>query len=241
MAFDIQAVFSRGGEELVNLLDYCVRSVQVDPVFVFLVGEYRMHPTTPKAVALYDVFCAPQAPARLSAPGDLLPPQSLRIEIAVRPLRLNLDHVRSLESGAPPLILPPHFLFDAVAQQIQETSAAFRHIKRRYKPQRTPLENLPGGRMNAGQRHFVEQVWEPSLRPLLVAAGFRRVSSPSPDAAHTPSRDRVLHAMPMAPACGLARTRTPHHVPIGAWRSRAPAGNGRNLRGPIGRSPALVA
>jgi hypothetical protein len=39
------------------------------------------------------------------------------------------------------------------------------------------MENLPGGRLSAGQRAFVETVWRPRVRPQLVAAGFWRAAN----------------------------------------------------------------
>lgn len=179
MPINLDEFFSGGGKELIDLLDYGVRAVQADLLFIFLVQEYRQHPTTPKAVALYDIFCAPHSPVRLSA-AERLPPIHLQIEVALRPLRSNLALVaaaRASAAVAPPLILPPKFLFDAIDLHLREKSLALRGVLRRYRPQRTPLANLPGGKMNAGQRHFVEKVWEPKLRPLPVGAGFRRMGS----------------------------------------------------------------
>ena len=179
MPIDLDEIFSRGGKELIDLLDYGVRAVQSDLLFIFLVQEYRQHPTTPKAVAIYDVFCAPAAPARLST-MEILPPINLQIEAALRPLRLNLAQVNAAHASAavaPPWILPPKFLFDTIDRHLRQKSPALRVIQRRYRPERTPLANLPGGKMNAGQRHFVEKIWEPKLRPWLVAAGFRRMGS----------------------------------------------------------------
>ena len=92
-----------------------------------------------------------------------------------------LDHavraVRAAATVAPPLILPPKFLFDTIDLKLRRESSRLRAVSRRYRPNRSPLENLPGGRMNAGQKYFVEKVWEPNLRPRLVSAGFRRVGS----------------------------------------------------------------
>jgi len=176
---NLDEFFSRGGKELIDLLDYGVRAVQIDLLFIFLVHEYRQHPTTPKAVALYDIFCAPPAPARLST-TEMLPPVHLQIEVALRPLRSNLALVVAARAGAavaPPLILTPKFLFDAIDLHLREKSLALRDVRRRYRPGRTPLANLHGGKMNAGQRHFVEKVWEPKLRPWLIGAGFRRMGS----------------------------------------------------------------
>ena len=179
MAIDIDSIFARGGKKLIDLLDYGVRSVQPDLLFVFLVQEYRQHPTTPKAVALYDNFCAPHAAARVSA-VEMLPPLNLHLQIAMRPLILNLGQVqdaRAKATMAPPLLLPPKFFFDAIDLHLRQKSAGLRAIKRHYRIRLSPVKNLPGGRMNAGQRHFVDRVWEPILRPQLVAAGFRRMTA----------------------------------------------------------------
>jgi hypothetical protein len=176
---DIDEIFSRGGRELIDLLDHAVRAVQPDVLFIFLIREYRQAPTTPEAVALYEIFCAPPALARVSATG-LLPPASHHLEVALRPLRLNLAQRQAAQASAtvaPPLILPPKFLFDAIDHYLRKNSPGLRQLKRRYQLQRTPIANLPGGKMKAGQRHFVEKIWEPNLRPRLVAAGFRRVGS----------------------------------------------------------------
>ena len=66
MAVDLRAIFASGGRPLIDSLEFCVRSVRMDPVFAFLEVEFRLQPTSPGAIALYDVFCAPEAPARLS-------------------------------------------------------------------------------------------------------------------------------------------------------------------------------
>ena len=179
MAVDIDKILSVGGEPLVDLLNYAVRAVQTDLLFTFLVGEYRQAPTSQKAVALYETFCAPQALARVSATG-LLPPVNPQLEVALRPLRANVAEMHAAIGegrGVPILILPPKFIFDAVAVHLRENSVGLRRIKRNYRMKRTPTENLPGGRMNEGQRFFVDKVWVPNLRPRLIAVGFRRVSS----------------------------------------------------------------
>src|SRR5829696_3291893 len=86
MAIDLDHIFTHGGKALIDLLNYCVRSVQMDPVFAFLVEEYRLSPSQAKAVALYDMFAAPGAPARISA-EDLLPPRELALQIIIENLR----------------------------------------------------------------------------------------------------------------------------------------------------------
>lgn len=179
MPIDIDTIFTRGDRKLISLLDYAVRSVQPDLLFLFLVQEYRQHPTTPKAVALYDVFAAPQAAARVSA-TELLPPLNFQLEVAIRPLKLNLaqiEEARAKATAAPPLFLPAKYLFDALDLHLRKKSPSLRAIKRNYRIRRSPVQNLPGGRMNASQRHFVDKVWEPILRPRLIAAGFRRLTA----------------------------------------------------------------
>ncbi len=179
MPIDLDDYFSRGGQELIDLLDHGVRAVQIDLLFIFLVQEYRQFPTTPRAVALYEIFCARPAPARLSA-APVLPPINLQIEAALRPLQLNLAQSQAAPSGpgaAPILLLPPRFLFDGIDHYLRKNSRGLHQVKRRYQPGRTPVANLPGGRMTPGQRHFVDKVWQPKLRPWLVAAGFRRMAS----------------------------------------------------------------
>jgi len=176
---DLDAVFTRGGEELIALLDYSVRAVHCDVLFEFLVREYQQQPTGLKAVALYDGFCAPPAPARLSVP-DVLPPQATQLEGALRPFQANVRQAEAARSNGtlvPPPLLPPGYLFDSVAAQVRQRSVAWEAVSRLYNPALSPIKNLPEGRMNAGQRHFVEKVWEPKLRPYLVSAGFRRVMS----------------------------------------------------------------
>ena len=49
MRTDINEVFSKGGKPLIEFLDYCVRSIQMDLVFMFLVREYHNGPTAAKA------------------------------------------------------------------------------------------------------------------------------------------------------------------------------------------------
>lgn len=172
MALDLNKVFDRGGKPLIDLLDYCVRSTQMDPLFVFLVRHYRTFPSVPRAVALYEIFCVPGAPARLSVP-EALPPLDLRIQAALQPWQASVrPSPPSTTSGAAPRLLPPKYLFDSIAERVMESSIALRRIRRNYRLRRTPFQNLSGGRMSPGQRRFVDHVWEPKLRPRLVAAGF---------------------------------------------------------------------
>src|SRR4051812_20378528 len=160
MAIDVQETFERGGKELLQLLDYCVRSIQMDPLFLFLVRDFRLAPTLPKAVALYEIFCAPKSLGRISV-EESLPPRDFRLQEALRPLRLNWTRVEATrlfdEENRVPAILPPRQLFDFVVSEVEKQSPAMRRIERRYKPTQSSIENLTGGKMSEAQRHFVDK------------------------------------------------------------------------------------
>lgn len=159
-------------------MDYAVRSMQMDLLFIALVRDYRNHPTVPKAVALYELFCTTQALARVSL-AETLPPRNLRLQAAIRPLQSaqNSATGTNIPATSLPMTLPPKYLFDSVACRLEQLSPSLRNIRRRYRPRRSPQANLPGGKMTATQRHFVDKVWEPIIRPRLVAAGFWRVAT----------------------------------------------------------------
>ena len=82
----IQQILSAGGEVSIALMQYCVRSVTMEPLFVFLSREYRLRPAHAGALALYDVFCAPDAPARIGA-ANLLPPHNMTLAFSVNAIR----------------------------------------------------------------------------------------------------------------------------------------------------------
>lgn len=164
----------RRGKGMLDFLDYCVRSMQMEPLFVYLVHEYRANPTVPKAIALFHTFCAPGALAKVS-----VKPDDEQIQSAMGPIRVSWTRMQAAlvfgpGHGAPPL-LPPASLFDRVVDEIMG-AGIFARLKRRYKVDRSPVENLPGGRMNRVQQHFVERIWEPIIRPHLVAAGFWHIA-----------------------------------------------------------------
>jgi hypothetical protein len=69
-------------------------------------------------------------------------------------------------------------IFDPLDSHVRENRrGAMARIKRRYNLKRTPTENLPDGKMSAGARNFVDNVWHPRIRPFLVMAGFRRIAN----------------------------------------------------------------
>jgi len=165
VAIDLERTFQRGGKDLIQLLDYSVRSIRTDALFLFLAQEYRMLPTAAKALALYDGFCAQSAPARITV-KTAVPPFAVQLERTIAGLRMNR-----------PTFISPKYLFDDVVSKVLATSIDVRRIRRTYRRTRTPIENLKDGKMNQAQRYFVERVWQPRLRPQLVAAGFWRVAT----------------------------------------------------------------
>lgn len=181
MAVDIRDTFRRGGKETIDLLEYCAISVQMDPVFLFLVTEYQTRPTADRALALFDMFCAPGAPGRIKA-DQVLPPQDYRIGKAIDEIRANIRQVEEYNAQAPEfpksVNIPPKYLFDFILGHLQgQADGTLEKISRSYDPELRPVDNLPGGRMTSGQRMFVDRTWQPIIRPRLVAAGFRRIAN----------------------------------------------------------------
>jgi hypothetical protein len=177
---DLAEILVKGGERRIALLRYCVMSATMEPLFVFLTQEYRLRPTHIAALALYDVFCAPGAPARIRA-LNLLPPTNLSLVMATEVIRKQwayLQRPEQEEEGPMASMTTPHRnLFDFVADSLQkDPDGHFVQLGSRFDPRLSPQQNLPGGKLSAAQRHFVENVWRPIARPRLVAAGFWRVA-----------------------------------------------------------------
>ena len=180
---NLDDTLARGGAERLEFLRYCVLSISMEPLFVFLAGEYRLRATHAGALALYDVFCAGDAPARLPA-YELLPPRELALaaEIArVRDRWLAAQAPRAPdeeEESRSVAAWPSRALFDALVNGVRaDTHKRLAAITASYDPQLTPHENLPGGTLSASQRQFVDRVWTPIVRPRLSAAGFWQVST----------------------------------------------------------------
>jgi len=178
---NVTEILAQGGEGRIALLRYCVMSITSEPVFLFLVREYRLRPTQQSALALYDVFCAPGAPARVRSP-TALPPRDLHLSAAtdsIRKQRAALQQREQPEDDVPVSTTIPHRdLFDRVASTLQQDpDGPLARVARDYDPRRMPQQNLPGGRMNAAQKQFVEKLWRPIARPTLVAAGFWQIAT----------------------------------------------------------------
>lgn len=139
--------------------------MQVDPLFVFLVQEYRANPTVPKAVALFHTFCAPGALAKLSVGTENQQIQKAMRSIIVSWTRMQAALIFGPGNAVPPAC-PPASLFDTLAQDILRAGILAR-LKRHYRA---------GAKMNRLQQHFVEKIWRPIIRPHLVAAGFWQIA-----------------------------------------------------------------
>lgn len=184
MAIDAYDVFRRGGRNLIDFLEYCVISIQMEPIFAFLVHEYRSHPTIERALALYNVFCDPRGLARLKV-YHALPPRNLRLVQAIEPLQRQWeqDHASVQEENEEDVSMsrilnPGKHLFDFLVDQIETGSDNLvLTAASQFDPQLTPAQNLPGGKMTPSQIMFVEKVWQTRVRPQLVAAGFRRIGN----------------------------------------------------------------
>jgi hypothetical protein len=180
MAIDVEAEFRRGGKTMLDFLAYCVTAYHMEPIFAFLVGEYRTRPTTGRALALFDAFCARSAPARMRLVAEILPPRNVRFDREMRHRRQ--PSLASFDTAMPPAApyqppIPPPYLFDfIIADMAGRADNPVVSPGRRFDPALTPAQNLPGGRMTAGQRAFVENVWRPRVKPMLVNEGFWRIA-----------------------------------------------------------------
>ena len=195
MAIDFDETMNRGGNELIQFLHYCVYSVQLAPIFVLLAREYRMRPTVGGALTLYSNFCAIGAPARIKA-DPVLAPRNLQLDQMVLQMTAQqrvFDDAQQQQQEAtnseaeadtnaprrrgPPPPSPVIFLFDDVVAHLRgDLEGPLHTAARAFDPACRPIQNLPGGRLNTGQRAFVENVWRPRVRPQLVAAGFWRAA-----------------------------------------------------------------
>ncbi len=179
-AFDLEKTLREGGERRIALLRYCVMSFNMELVLIFLAREYRLRPTHAAALALYDVFCAPQAPARIRS-LELLPPRDLRLASAIEPLRRQWTQ---LQLPQPPeeqdvigITVPHRHLFDAMVDALlSEPAGRLAQIGTEFDPALTPHQNLPGGQLNQAQKHFLDNVWRPVVKPRLVSAGFWQIA-----------------------------------------------------------------
>ena len=199
MPIQLEKLFAGGGRPLIDLLSHCVRSINTDALFLYLVGEYKFRPEAAAAVALHDVFCSPHSQGCIHA-RSMLSPRDLRLQQSIEPLRATLHALDEVPHDAPAIAtteevktdgevesmtetaiairppLPSPYVFDHVYRSVR-SSARIRDLEANYDLARTPNENLPGGEMSAAQRMFVDNVWIPHIRPHLASAGFWRITT----------------------------------------------------------------
>lgn len=177
MEGDHTTIFAQGGQPLVRFLELCVLSIETDPLFLFLAREYRTQPTRQRAIALYDLFLAAEAPARVST-AETRPPRNLTLLQAVETIRRQAAAGGASEAATVPMTAPARYLFDGVAAQLADSAGgAIAALVERFDPELAAAENLEGGRMTPAQQRWVKEVWQAIVRPRLVAAGFWRVAN----------------------------------------------------------------
>jgi len=166
---EVLETLDRRSKGTLDFLDYCVRAMQLDPLFLFLAQEYRINPTIPKAVALFHTFCAPVAPAKVS-----IEPDHDRMQHLMRPITVTWTRMQAAlvfgPGNAAPAMPPPPSLFDAIVEKIMRAGVIGK-LKGAYQARHDVSEEN-----NRVQQHFVEKIWRPIIRPHLVAAGFWRIS-----------------------------------------------------------------
>lgn len=173
--FSLDETLARGGAERIALFQYCVRSITVEPLFLFTCSEYRLRASHPGALAIYDVFCGPSAPARIRAP-QALPPRELCLAASIERVRARVN--QSIDEREDEATLSGHMparfdLFDRLSTALLAgLHGPLAELAKNYDPVLTPDQNLAGGRMNASQQYFRDRVWVPVIRPRLVKAGF---------------------------------------------------------------------
>ncbi|MGD8278287.1 MAG: hypothetical protein PVH00_09690, partial [Gemmatimonadota bacterium] len=100
MGFDPWTVLTAGGRSALDLLEYAVISAQLELVTAWLITDYRNRPTAERALALYDAFLAPNAPARIRAPA-VLPPRELLLPAQIDRLRRQVEEVAAHNAQHP--------------------------------------------------------------------------------------------------------------------------------------------
>lgn len=160
--------------------------MQMEPVFGYLVGEFRLRPTAEGALALHDCFCATNALARLRHPSTLLPPGNPQLSAQIETLRNALGPAGSPtasssegeDPGPPRIPVVPRYLFDSIIEALAGVEGdPLRNPARDFDPALSAYENLSGGSLTPAQRHFVDNVWPQLVRPRLTGAGFWSIAN----------------------------------------------------------------
>ncbi len=180
MAIDITSTVERSGATMIQLLTYCVYSQQLDPIFQLLVRNYRLQPKGPKAVALYEDFIVPHAPLLITA-SRVEKSSDWQLNSTIEKIR-NAERLLGQpindEENAPVHVshLPAKNIYDTLLTAVEKNSVQFAAIESAYDPERTAVENLPGGELTPTQRQYNERIWKPA-RQRLTAAGFFTIAN----------------------------------------------------------------
>lgn len=154
--------------------------MKLEPVFCFLAQEYRLRPTHLGALALYDVFCRAQSPAKISL-RDIVPATDTRLASAIQ-YASNQQALKTQTAvddmvNVSRTIAPQRYLYDFLAQAVQnESGGNYEQVAHQFDPKLPPEQSMPHGKMTDIQRHFVNYVWRPLVRPCLANAGFWQVA-----------------------------------------------------------------
>jgi len=186
LKFDITNTFEQGGEPMVQVLNYCIYSRKLDPVFILLAKNYQLMPNSEKALSLFDEFIATNAPLTLSVKvhTDL---QLVQTVDKIRSLQqlynpfLNTSPNASQpdsdsEDAENPAYLPTKFLFSGLLGTVTADTEQIQSIESEYDPAHSAVQNLPDRKLSGAQLQYVEHVWRPA-RHRLTAAGFRMVAN----------------------------------------------------------------
>ena len=186
MNFNIASTLEHSGEQMVQLLNYCIYSRKLDPVFILLAKNYQLMPNSAKALSLFDEFIATNAPLTLSIKvhADL---QLVQTVDKIRNLQqlhnpfLNTTRDASQpdsdsEDAENPAYLPTKFLFSGLQGKVTADTAQIQSIESEYDPAHSAVQNLPDGKLSGAQLQYVEHVWRPA-RARLATAGFRMVAN----------------------------------------------------------------
>jgi hypothetical protein len=149
-------------------------------VFVYLVEqEYANHPSKKRALALYDVFCAEDAPMRVNA-DQALPPVDKALVYEMQSIRLDILATEDMNAVKRKVTAtfgsrkPGKGIFNDVINALRGSDSSLSDACKKYDPDKGALGSL-GGEMNSSQRNYVRTSWIGKARPRLVAARFKVV------------------------------------------------------------------
>jgi hypothetical protein len=178
----MKGILQRGGAPCIDFLDFCLKCAKLEALFVYLVElEYKIKPTKTRALALYDVFCAPNAPLRVNC-DQFLPPIDTTLSTAIQAVRAEQQQASQMSKIMRKLTantrVPPFLIFDRVVEAVfgnHGNENCITDICRSYDPGNSVSENLKKGRIGDSSITFAGAAWVGMPRNTLLAAGFKIV------------------------------------------------------------------